>query len=74
MRNLKTLCMLLLIQVFVQMYFFVWDGNPKLQTWLPYINHVHNDKPSWHIYVDSIVLDTSHKFVKLFTTMMDLNK
>jgi len=54
--------------------FFVWDENHKLQTWLPYINHVHNEQPSWHIYMVSIVLNTSHRFFELLTTMMDLNK
>jgi hypothetical protein len=23
--------------------FFVWDGNHRLQTWLPYINYLHDD-------------------------------
>ncbi len=38
---------------------FIWDGNHKFQTWLPHINYVHNDEPSWHIFVDSIIQDTS---------------
>ncbi len=28
--------------------FFIWDGNHRLQTWLPYIQHVHNEDPKWH--------------------------
>jgi hypothetical protein len=31
-------------------------------------------KPSWHISIDSIVLDTSHGLVELLTTMIELNK
>jgi hypothetical protein len=54
--------------------FSIWDANHKLHTWLPYVKHVHNDEPSWHIYMDFIILDTSHEFVELLTTMMDLNK
>ncbi len=53
----------------------MWDGNHRLQVWLPYINHLHNDEPSWHISIDSIVLDTSHDgLVELLTTMTELNK
>jgi hypothetical protein len=35
---------------------------------------LHNDEPSWHIFVDSIVLDTSHGLVEFLTTMTKLNK
>jgi len=49
--------------------FFVWDGNHRLQAWLPYINHLQNDEPSWHIFVDSVVLDISHGLVELLTAM-----
>jgi hypothetical protein len=35
---------------------------------------LHDDEPSWHIYVDSIILDTSHGFVELFIAMMKPNK
>ncbi len=31
-------------------------------------------KPSWHISIDSILLDTSHGLVELLTTMIQLNK
>ncbi len=58
------------------------ESGVKLAIWLPttksrespYINHVHDDEPSWHIYVDSLVLNISHGFVELLTTMMDFNK
>lgn len=51
---------------------FVWDGNHMLQAKIPYIYRVHNDEPSWHIFVDSILLDTSHSFVEFLTPMIDL--
>ncbi len=55
-------------------FFFVQDGNHKLQAWLPYINHMHNDEPSWHIFVDSIVLNTSHELVELLIATIEFNK
>jgi hypothetical protein len=35
---------------------------------------MHDDEPSLHIYVDSIVLDTFHGLVELLTTMTEFNK
>jgi hypothetical protein len=54
--------------------FFVWDGNHKLQAWLPYIQHVHNEDPEWHYLVDSIVFNTSHCLVELLIAVTYLNK
>jgi hypothetical protein len=55
-------------------FFLYGNGNYKLQAWMPYINHLHDDEPSWHIFVDSIVLDTFHGLVELLTSMTKLNK
>ncbi len=62
------------LKFFYKHIFFVWDGNHRLQVWLPYINHLQDDEPFQHIFVDSIVLDTSHGFIELLITMMELNK
>jgi len=62
------------LKFFSKRMFFVWDGNHKLQIWLPYINCLHNDEPSWYIFMDSIVLETSHGLVELLIAMMELNK
>jgi hypothetical protein len=45
-----------------------------LQARLPYIQHVHNEDLKWHYSMDSIVFNTSHYLVELFTAMTDLNK
>jgi hypothetical protein len=49
--------------------FFVWDGNHKLQAWLLYINYLHNDEPSWHISIDSIIFDTFQGLAELLIAM-----
>jgi hypothetical protein len=54
--------------------FFVWDDSQKLQTYLPYINRLHNDEPSWHIFGDFIVLNTLYGFVELLIAMTNFNK
>jgi hypothetical protein len=52
----------------------MWDGNHRLQTWLPYINRVHPYDFALHISVDAIVLDIIDGLVKLLIAMTDLNK
>ncbi len=37
-------------------HFFVWDDNHKIHVWMSYINHVHNEDASWHIFIP-ILLD-----------------
>ncbi len=53
--------------------FFVWDGNHWLQAWMPYISRVHSDDLSWHIVVDSIMLDTRKDLIHLFIAMIGMN-
>jgi hypothetical protein len=45
------------IQKLSNMMFFVWDGNHRLQAWLPYIDQMHKTKENSHVAVDSIILD-----------------
>ncbi len=54
--------------------FFVWDGNHKLQAWVPYINLLHNDEPSQYISIDCIVLDIFHGLVEPLIAMTKFNK
>jgi hypothetical protein len=70
MKDLSLFCLLILTSRRSSHMFFVWDGNHKLQVWLPYINYLHNDEPSWHISIDSIILDTFHGLIELFIAMM----
>jgi hypothetical protein len=41
---------------------------------MPYISKVHPDGLSWHIAVDSIILDTREGLVHLLIAMIDMNK
>jgi hypothetical protein len=45
------------LQKLSNMMFFVWDGNHRLQAWLPYIDRMHKTKENWHVTIDSIILD-----------------
>jgi hypothetical protein len=52
----------------------VWDGNHRIQAWMPYSSKLHSDDPSWHISIDYILLDTSKRLVELLIATIDLNK
>jgi hypothetical protein len=54
--------------------FHVWDGNHRLQAWMPYITWVHPNDANWYICVDFILLDTTRGLVELLMAMTDLNR
>jgi hypothetical protein len=39
-----------------------------------HIIHVHPNDANWHIYVDSILLDTTKGLMELLTAMIELNR
>jgi hypothetical protein len=41
---------------------------------MPYISKVQQNDISWHIVVDSIMLDTKEGLVHLLATMIDMKK
>jgi hypothetical protein len=41
---------------------------------MPYINRLQDDDPSWHIFVNFILLNTPEGLMELLTTMTNLNK
>jgi hypothetical protein len=54
--------------------FYVWDDNHRLQAWMPYISKVHPCDFSWHIIMDSIMLDMRKGLMHLLIVMTDMNK
>jgi hypothetical protein len=61
------------LQKLSNMMFFVWDGNHRLQAWLPYIDRMHKTKENWHVAVDSIILDKIRQVVILLIAMTNFN-
>jgi hypothetical protein len=41
---------------------------------MPYISRIHMDDLSWHIAVDSIMLDMRKSFIHLLIAMTNMNK
>jgi hypothetical protein len=61
----------------LQMYsgkkFMVWDGNHRLQAWLPIINDDHGQDQSWHFSVESIILVVNGDVASLVASLYDVN-
>lgn len=45
------------LKVFSNKMFMVWDGNHRLQAWLPIIEQYHKGDLNWHFNVQSVILD-----------------
>jgi hypothetical protein len=59
---------------FVGKMFWVWDGNYRLQAWRSVVDKHHAEEATWHISVDSILLNPSPDIALLLTAMHDLNR
>ena len=53
--------------------FRVWDGNHRLQAWRFIIDKHHSGEATWHISMDSILLNPFHDVIMLLTVIHDLN-
>jgi hypothetical protein len=61
------------LRVFSGKMFMVWDGNYRLQAWLPIINNEHKDDPSWHYVVESIILVVGGDIAGMLTALHKVN-
>jgi hypothetical protein len=53
--------------------FCVWDRNYRLQAWRSVVDKHHAGKATWHISVNSILLNQSPDIALLITAMDNLN-
>ena len=61
------------LKVFSDKMFMVWDGNHRLQAWLPIINQDHTHDPAWHYVVESIILDVKGDIATMLTALHEVN-
>jgi hypothetical protein len=61
------------LQVFSSKMFMVWDGNHRLQAWLPIINEDEGHDQSWHFFVESIILVVSGDIASLVALLHNVN-
>ena len=56
------------------MYFFIWDGNHRLQAWTEFISESYSDNYDWHYHVRSTVLRMKDDVASILMAMHDINK
>ena len=61
------------LRVFLKKMFMVWDGNHKLQAWLPIIEQFHAGDINWHYRVESVVLDPKKEIPSVLTALHEVN-
>jgi len=62
-----------ILHVFCGKMFHVWDGNHRIQAWLPIINDDHSDDITWHYCVESIILVVNGDVVSMLTALHEVN-
>ena len=45
------------LKIFSNKMFMVWDGNHRLQAWMPIIEQFHKHDINWHFCVEGVILD-----------------
>jgi hypothetical protein len=71
--ELSPMRLLLHLRVFSGKMFMVWDGNHRLQAWLPIINDDHGQDQSWHFSLESITLVVNGDIASLVAALHDVN-
>lgn len=61
------------LRIFSGKMFMVWDGNHRLQAWLPIINRDHAHDYTWHFAVESIVLDVKGDVATMLAALHEVN-
>lgn len=61
------------LKVFSNKMFMVWDGNHRLQAWLPIIDEFHSGDLSWHFCVESIILDPQGDVALVLEALHEVN-
>ncbi len=51
----------------------MWDGNHRLQSWLPIINQDHTHDHTWHYVVESIILDVKGDIATMLAALHEVN-
>jgi hypothetical protein len=61
------------LRAFSGKMFMVWDGNHRLQAWLPIINNEHKNYRTWHFAVECIILVVNGDIAQMLTALHEVN-
>ena len=61
------------LKIFSNKMFMVWDGNHRLQAWMPIIEPFHTHDINWHFCVEVIILDPKIDVPSVIAALHEVN-
>ena len=61
------------LKIFSNKMFMVWDGNHRLQAWMPIIEQFHSHDINWHFCVEGVILDPKGDVPSVIAALHELN-
>ena len=61
------------LNIFSNKMFIVWNGNHRLQAWMPIIEQFHTHDINWHFYVKGVILDPRGDVPSVIATLHEVN-
>ena len=61
------------LKIFSGKMFMVWDGNHRLQAWMPIIEQFHAHDINWHFCVESVILDPKGDVPSVIAALHEVN-
>ena len=61
------------LNFFSNKMFMVWDGNHRLQAWIPIIEQLHTHVTNWHFCVEGVILDPRGDIPSVIAALHEVN-
>ena len=61
------------LKIFSNKMFMVWDGNHRLQAWMPIIEQFHAHDINWHFCVEGVILDPREDVPSVIAALHEVN-
>ena len=61
------------LRIFSNKMFMVWDGNHRLQAWLPIIEQFHTHDINWQFYVEGVIFDSREDVSFVIDILYEVN-
>ena len=61
------------LKIFSNKMFMVWDGNHRLQAWMPIIEQFHTHDINWHFCVEGVILDPKGDVPSVIAALHEVN-
>jgi hypothetical protein len=61
------------LKIFSNKMFMVWDGNHRLQAWMPIIENFHTHDINWHFCVEGVILDPKGDVPSVIAALHEVN-